>query len=168
MSLIEAVSHTSRTLVDGTWVLQVHIEPRFRDAAMALFGAPGTAMALAALVTSCDQSPTPAAASTPEPAAKRERMTPLCEWAVMRCGEPTFQLWIGSEYDRTMGGDGSCTGDKSPYEQGGWTALARHAILVLCDITSRKELDTDRDKALLFDKLIRRPYADWLNHRDAN
>lgn len=50
MSAIAATSYTSRVLVDGTLAMVIHIDPAQRDAAMRMFGAPGTAMGIAALV----------------------------------------------------------------------------------------------------------------------
>ena len=47
--VLPAVARTLRTLADGTVRLQCDIEPNDAQAAMALFGQPGTGMALAAL-----------------------------------------------------------------------------------------------------------------------
>jgi hypothetical protein len=40
--------------------------------------------------------------------------------------------------------------------------MARHAILVLCEIDSRALLDSDSHGAELFQKLIRGPYMETL------
>jgi hypothetical protein len=129
MTAIEASSVRVSTLADGTLRLVVDIEPRHANAAFALFGSPGVAMALAALK--------PAAPEKPE---KRERMGPLCEWAVYRCKEPQFQGLLSVE---------------SP--EG-----ARAAILEFCGIASRKELDTNPAAAALFKTHVMEPYAAWL------
>ena len=102
-----------------------------------------------------------APAPPPKPAARRERMAPLCEWAVMRCSEPTFQSWIAPVYDKVMGGDGHGTGDIAPVDVGGHAAFARHALLVICGIESRKDLDTDPAAAKKLHERVRRPYAAW-------
>ncbi len=128
MTAIEASSVRVSTLADGTLRLVVDIEPRHANAAFALFGSPGVAMALAAL-------------KPPEPEKpKRERMGPLCEWAVYRCKEPQFQGLLSVE---------------SP--EG-----ARAAILEFCGIASRKELDTNPAAAALFKTHVMEPYAAWL------
>lgn len=130
MTAIEASSVRVSTLADGTLRLLVDIEPRHANAAFALFGSPGVPMALAAL-------------KTPEPEKKRERMGPLCEWAVYRCKEPAFQQWI-------------CVSDQASEE---W---AKTAIKRQCQIESRKELDTNPAAAAAFKTHVMEPYAAWL------
>jgi len=49
MTIIEAASVNVKTLADGTLRVSMDVEPRHAQAAFALFGAPGTPMALAAL-----------------------------------------------------------------------------------------------------------------------
>lgn len=148
MSAIPATSYTSRVLVDGTLALTVHIEPSHRLDAQKLFSGPGTAMALAALVTPAEPpAPTPA----PEPAKpRRERMGPLCEWAVYRCGEPKFQYWIGLQHRARFGGELGSTPDD-----------AAGALRALVGVSSRKELDTP-EIAERFKAQIMQPYSAWL------
>lgn len=98
-----------------------------------------------------DETPAPA----PSPAApkvQRERMAPLCEWAVMRCGELEFQRW-------------ACQTHPSVW---GWSNIvnpadaARYVIVTLCGIESRKELDTNPEAAKRLHERVRKPYAAWL------
>lgn len=117
---------------------------------------------------------TPAATPAPEaasakPRAQRERMAPLCEWAVFRCSEPDFQRWIRPIYDRAMGGDGTGWGDVTPEMdfRGNMEAYAAHCLKVLCDVRSRKDLDTNPAAAKRFHSLIRAPYATWLHEQQA-
>ena len=94
--------------------------------------------------------PAPAATKTAAP-AKRERMGPLCEWAVMRCGEDRFQQWAWAQ----MKAMGLPTG--IPIHE-----VARLFICEACGISSRKELDTNESAARLLHVRVRRPYMAWL------
>lgn len=104
-----------------------------------------------------------------EPAPKREqrtpraRMAPLCEWTVLRCSEEPFQRWIKVVYDKHMGGNGHGWGDVTPDDFGGrMDAYAAHCVKVLCNVDSRKELDTDNAAAAKLHEVIRKPYTAWL------
>lgn len=77
----------------------------------------------------------------------RERLGPLCEWAVMRCKEPKFWEFLNKEF---LGGE------LVDSEEG-----AKKAILNLCKVTSRKEID-QRDTSLYFKDVIMSPYRYWL------
>ncbi len=116
---------------------------------------------------------TPAEPETPARKAaapvKRERMGPLCEWAVFRCGEPVFQSWIRPRYDRVMGGNGSGWGDVTPQDDfgGNHAEYAAHCIKALCRVDSRKEFDTDMAAGERFKALVMRPYAAWMKEQQA-
>ena len=98
--------------------------------------------------------PAPAAPKTAAP-AKRERMGPLCEWAVMRCGEDRFQRWALAQMKSMV----VMPADIKPEE------VARWFICHTCGIASRKELDTNSSAAALLHVLVRRPYMIWLEHQ---
>ena len=133
MSVVEASSGTYRSRVDGTIVLSVEIEPRYRAEALALFGMPGTPMALAAFKVG----------------AKSDNPTgELCRWAAIRCTEPKFREWAS-----IFACDPSLEDDES--------AVAR-LIRSVCNIESRAELDTNPAAAALFHNKIREPYSVWL------
>lgn len=106
--------------------------------------------------TPADQAPSPAAAPKTAVPAKRERMGPLCEWAVMRCGEDMFQQWAWSQmkaFDLPTG---------MPISQ-----VARLFICEVCGISSRKDLDTNESAARLLHVRVRRPYMVWLESLEA-
>lgn len=106
--------------------------------------------------TPADQAPSPAAAPKTAAPAKRERMGPLCEWAVMRCGEVDFQNWAATICRHP--------GYEEPAHR---AALARRIVCTLCGITSRKELDTDPAAAKALHDKVRRPYMAWLESLEA-
>lgn len=90
----------------------------------------------------------PAAAKTAAP-AKRERMGPLCEWAVMRCREEQFQTWAIWRMKSLP----NCQSREDH---------ARSVVVELCGVNSRKELDTDATAAHFLHERVRRPYMQWL------
>ncbi len=85
------------------------------------------------------------------PAVQRERMAPLCEWAVMRCGEPMFQRWAAGHPDAPK------------YRKDTPVETAKAAVLFLCGIESRKYLDTSAVAASKLHVMVRKPYAHWLS-----
>jgi hypothetical protein len=87
-----------------------------------------------------------------EPAPHRERMGPLCEWAVMRCKEPMFQEWIVWQPGQ---------GEPQPLLDSAEDS-AKGALLSICGVNSRKELDTNPEAAKLLHERVRKPYAAWL------
>ena len=125
-------------MADGTLRLTVDIEPRHSQAAFALFGAPGTPMALAAI--KCATS-----APATEPAKGGER----AKWVAMRCQEAAFGRWLQEAFPQQW-----ATACGETPEQ--WAA---DTVRVACDIESRKELDNDAAAAERFDRLIRKPYG---------
>ena len=168
MSVIEAAFVTSKMLVDGTLRVSFDVEPRNAKAAFDLFHVPGVPAALAALVVG-GGAPEPAAEPAPskprrQPSGPRERMAPLCEWAVMRCADPQFQEWIRPVYDKHMGGSGRGYGDVTPSDDFGGNVAnyTAHCLKVLCQVDSRKELDTSHEAAELFHEKVRKPYTAWL------
>ena len=84
------------------------------------------------------------------PAVRRERMAPLCEWAVMRCGEATFQRWAAGHPDAPK------FRKETPAE------TAKAAVLFFAGVESRRDLDTDARAAQALHAMVRKPYAAWL------
>lgn len=156
VSAIEAASVSVKTMADGTLRITFDIEPTNAQAAFALFGAPGTPAALAALKVGH-------AAKSDEQAEEKPKGGALAKLAGMLCQDPAFVQFIRPEYDKIMGGDGSAWGDVSPKLDfgGSLEKYARHAILVICGVTSRAELDHNPTAAALFHDSIRKPYAEW-------
>lgn len=130
-----------------------------RDELAAFIGKEGKRYMLAVVEIADDETaatPTPAAAPKP-PAPRRERMAPLCEWAVMRCAEKPFQRWCN---DMMMAGRVPPAGREMTEEQ-----YAKHVICHLCGIASRKDLDTTPHAARRLHDLVRKPYAAWLEQQ---
>ena len=126
-------------MADGTLRLSLDIEPRHAQAAFALFGAPGTPMALAALKV---------ASGEPQPEAPKGGT--LAQWVAMRCQESAFQRWLVTSF---------------PFQAAhavGDTDAKRAASIVraVCGIESRKELDSDKFAATRLHALIREPYKE--------
>jgi hypothetical protein len=132
--VIESSSSSARTMADGTLRLTVDIEPRHSQAAFALFGAPGTPMALAALKS-----------AKAEPAPKGGQ---LAQWVAMRCGEAAFQRWLQDTFPAQWQDAHGDTPAK-------WAASTVRAV---CGIESRAELDNDDAAAVRFHAAIRKPF----------
>ena len=138
MTVIESSSSSARTMADGTLRLTVDIEPRHSQAAFALFGAPGTPMALAALQCA------------PFPTIEQPKGGERARWCGMRCQEPEFQRWIQEAYLQQWEAAPGAT-------PATWAASVIRAV---CSVESRAELDNDSAAAERFDRLIRRPYME--------
>lgn len=107
-----------------------------------------------------DEQPVPQPIKqAPEP-AKSLPIGQLCQWAVLRCKEPLFFNFIRPLYDKYMGGsekDRVAMGfEKLSEEQ-----FCKHAVCVICDIESRKELDLNDAAAERFKEKIMRPYQKY-------
>jgi len=144
MSAIEASSGTYRSRVDGTIILSVEIEPRNASAALALFGMPGTPMALAALQVGYAQADAPKSESPPQP--EKPKVGPLAKLAGIWCADPEFWAWLKSEH---------------PHQE--WNAeTSAEYIRGLCGIESRAELDHDPEAEALFHTYIRANFSKYL------
>jgi hypothetical protein len=134
LTVIAATSYTSRILVDGTLAMTIHIEPSLRDAAIALFGAPGSEMGIAALKT---------AKAAPAPKGGE-----LARWVAMRCQEAAFQRWAQEQFPKEWA---YAKGDTP-------TAWAASVVRDVCGIESRAELDSNEAAAKRFHALVRKPF----------
>lgn len=166
MSVISAVSRKITTMADGSMRILVEVSATDALAAFELFGVPATPMALAALT----QEASIASAQASTIAADKPKGGALSKWAAMRCAESDFQKFIRPIYDKFMGGDGSGYGDVAPDNdfKGDFEAYARHCILVICDIESRAELDTNNYAKVRFNTIIREPYIEWIKMQHEN
>lgn len=138
MSAIEAASVNVKTLADGTLRLTVDIEPRFALDACRLFMAPGTPMALAALVVG---------QTTPEKAPEQPEKPKggaLAKLAGILCGDAEFREWLRKYCDFV-----------EPIDE----SKAAEVVREICLVHSRAELDSDPLAAGLFEKKIRHPYV---------
>lgn len=139
MSAIEASSVGVRTMADGTLRLSLDIVPRHAQAAFALFGAPGTPMALAALKV---------ASSEPQPEAPKGGT--LAQWVALRCQEPAFQAWLMAEYPARWL---DAVAD-DPEER------AANVVRSICGVKTRAELDSNATAAARLHAHIRTPYKE--------
>lgn len=98
-----------------------------------------------------DETPVEEPAPAAKPAARRERMAPLCEWAVMRCNEEPFQRWAAGHPDAPK------FRKDTPVE------TAKAAVLFFTGVQSRRDLDTNERAAQALHAFVRRPYAAWLS-----
>lgn len=100
--------------------------------------------------------------AAPAPAAKRERMGPLLELAVKLCRDPRFQQWAA---DRWESGDLSLVvhpEEVVPKTREEW---AKYVLCLLCEVSSRKDIDGSVQATRKFHELVRKPYAAWLERR---
>ena len=95
-----------------------------------------------------------------EPVAEpkpREQLGDACYWTVMRCHEPNFWDFMdekewGNEVD-----------SKFVYNKD----VAAWAVKLICNITSRKELDTNPEANKIWHSEIRIPYMEYLKRMEA-
>ena len=130
MSVIEASSVKVATMADGTLRITADIEPRHAQAAFALFGSPGTPMALAALKVGI-----PAAADP----VQEVKGGALAKSAGIICNDPDFQEFAG--------GNGYVSRDET---------AARAWICDFCLVESRRELDHNPQAARRYALLMER------------
>lgn len=140
MSAIEASSVRCQTMADGTLRVVFDVEPRHSNAAFALFGAPGTPAALAALRVQ------------PEPV--KPKGGELSKWLAMRCGELPFQLWASVRYAGIMG----------MVKPGPSADRTAELIRLAIDVDSRAEIDNDPEARARFEVRVRKP---WEEHNRA-
>jgi hypothetical protein len=140
VSVVEASSGTYRSRVDGTLVLQVEIEPRHAQAALALFGMPGTSLAIARLKTPAEVEKQP---EKPLKEGPRRSTGTICHWLAMRCKDRGFQGWAF--------GKGAASNFEDDVAE--WCRLQ-------CNVNSRSEIDGNADAEARFESLIRKPWAE--------
>lgn len=140
-AIIEAVSRGCKgTLADGTVRYVFDIAPEYVMEAAELFGMPGSPVALARLTQQAAQS------SAQAETIAKERVTGLALLAVEWCKDTEFHEWMRSETAYIAESESD----------------ARLAILDICDIQSRRELETDRRAIAVFNQEIRGPYMLWM------
>jgi hypothetical protein len=142
MSVIEGSSVSCKTMSDGTLRISIDIEPANAQAAFALFGAPGRAIALAALKDG--------SGAVKEPEPEKPKGGEWAKLAGMWCNDPDFWEWINSTTHEGIFWDVKNDID------------AAVLIRELCLIQSRAELDHDRGARHLFSDRIRMPFMAWM------
>lgn len=140
-SAILATTSGMRMLADGTIRLSFDFEPRHGKDAFALFGAPGTPVAVARIMPEVAQQ------QARQEAAEPAKGGVLAKLAGMWCADELFNKWIAMTHGSRMSGD------------------AAEFIRMVCRITSRAELDHNEAAAALFHSEFRLPYNAWLQGR---
>ena len=148
--IIEGASVSVKTMADGTLRITVDIEPRNAQAAFALFGAPGRAMALAALK---DGSGAIASPEMGIPITDKPKGGEWAKLAGMWCADPDFWNWANSV---THGG---------VFRHINTAKSAGEFVRELVEIDTRADLDHDADALARFNDLIRFPFMAWMKVR---
>ena len=151
MSVIEGSSVSVKTMSDGTLRLSIDIEPRNAQAAFMLFGAPGRAVALAALVDGHGAVSDTKPERVAEPKEKERKGGEWAKLAGMWCADPEFWTFLNHQFPN----DDRVENDKE----------AALAVRVYCDIGSRAELDHEPAALERFNVKIRRPFMRWMQAR---
>lgn len=139
---VQGTTTTIKTLADGTFRVSIDIEPRFAQTAFALFGTPGTPIAIARL------SPDAALRSAQQDTIDSVKGGVLAKLAGQFCVDLNFQAWLR---------------DKKNYFPQPRNALeAAEIIRQTCRIDSRAELDHNAAAAEIFHTQFRVPYNAWL------
>lgn len=152
-----------KTMADGTPRITLDLSCTLGEIA-GLGSAPGTPFGLARITQQA------ATESAQQETIEKAKGGPLAKWAALRCKEPEFFEFIRPIYDQVMGGDGTRTGDVTPQDVGGEEGFCRHAILVICTVSSRAELDTNPEAAKVFRMRIMLPWQGSIfnPHRGTN
>jgi hypothetical protein len=93
----------------------------------------------------------------PPPQPRRPKGGPLSELAGQWCRDPRFHRWVRAQFPDVA----RALPDSTPGE-----TLCREAILTVCGITSRRELDHDASAKGDFDRLFRRPFMSAVGNND--
>ena len=144
MSAIPCASVNLKTMADGTLRISFDIEPMHAQDAFRLFAAPGTPAAIAALqVGYAAVDPVQPVIGNP---TTKPAIGPLCMLAVQWCRMPEFWAWLETDPDnaaRSEHGAASC-------------------VQAMCEVESRKELDTNPEAAARFHRMIRGPFTKYM------
>lgn len=136
-----------KMMADGTIRISFDFDPRHGQKAFALFGSPGSSVAVARLMADVVQQQ--ARKETIE--RDKPKGGALCKLAGIFCNDENFRSWMRLTYD--------------PLPR---TAEdAAEIIRRVCKIESRSELDHDQAAAELFHRTFRLPYSAWLEGRNA-
>lgn len=145
LGAVMGATTTIKTLVDGTFRVQIDISPLDAQDAFKLFGTPGTPVALARVTPAAAQRQ---ASKEFTPPAERGKGGSICKLAAIFCGDTEFHDFLKSTL-RWAGND--------------FTSIdAAQIVRDTCHITSRAELDSNPDAAAIFHRDFRLPYQRWL------
>lgn len=144
--VVLATTSGMKMMADGTIRISFDFEPRHGQQAFALFGSPGSQVAVARIM------PEVAQRQAQQETIEREKVKggELCKLAAMFCNEPKFRDWLRLTYD--------------PLPQTAEDAAT--IIRNVCKIESRAELDHNEAAAQRFHSHFRLPYRDHLDGRN--
>ena len=141
-AVIEGASVSVKTMADGTLRLTVDVEPVNAQAAFALFGAPGRAIALAALKDG--------SAAVKEPVPEKPKGGEWAKMAGMWCADPDFWRFCGTQWGEVITNSESAS------------VLMREMV----GIASRSELDHDEAALRRFNAVVRQPFMAWMKKNE--
>lgn len=96
----------------------------------------------------------PPAAQKPGEGRDRPFRGPLCSWVAIRCSEPAFAAWLETAHPGLWLEQFTNLGDAEE--------AAAEIVRDLCQVVSRRDLDTDEEAAARLHARVRKPYAAWL------
>jgi hypothetical protein len=140
LGAVLGASSMIRTMADGTFRIQVDVEPRFAQQAFALFGAPGTPIALARITNE-------AAVAEDRKEAEKPKGGALAVLAGRLCQDPEFWAFLTHHYSLEEAVEGPL--------------MAAEQVRQLCGIESRAELDHNPEAEATFHRVIRGPWIKW-------
>lgn len=146
LSAVAGSTTTVKTLADGTFRIQIDVEPRFAQQAFALFGSPGTPVALARITNAAAVEQ-----DRKEQAEPEKKGGPLAKLAGMLGDDPEFWKFLTHRHSL----EEACESADA----------AAQIIREVCEIESRADLDWDDDAASHFQLQIRRPWLKWRKDR---
>lgn len=152
MSAILATSGAIRSLVDGTLRLTVDIEPKDAQAAFALFGKPGSPVALARITNEAAVEHDRQAQAQPPAEPLERKPLSLASKVALRCRERSFQSFLSREKQgawRQALNTGFVTEDLDESR----TNFAADAVRIVCEVKSRSEIVPGSDAAKRWDTL---------------
>ena len=148
LSAVMGASTTVKTMADGSLRIAIDIEPRHAQTAFALFGSPGTPVALARITNE--------AAVEQDRKEQREPETKggaLAKLAGAWCDLPDFWAFLTHQFSL----EEVCERE----------ATAAVVVREVCEVESRADLDWNTDAAQRFQTEIRRPFMKWQDKRGA-
>ena len=157
MTALQAASAGVKDMADGSLRITIEFEPRFAKDAFALFGSRGTQLAVAALkdgsfLEQPVAEPIPPNSRELKP---REQLGRACYRTVMWCNEPSFWDFL------TNAGFFDTKPTVTNKDE------AANLVRYVCNVESRKELDTNNEANKTWIREIRQPYADYLKRQEA-
>jgi len=136
------------TLADGTIRVKLDFEPTDAAAAFAIFGMPGSPVAIARLAPENTQ---PAAQTKPAAQAKPAGGA-LARLSGMWCAQPAFAEWLAEAMPALWKRTADLNAGLDDHE------LAAICVRALCNVQSRAEIDHNQDASHAFLTKIRLPY----------